>query len=38
MLKNTVHKGIANGADYDRPMFFVTFSPNVENLFNEELI
>lgn len=27
MLKNTVHKGIANSADYNRPMLFVTFSP-----------
>ena len=28
MLKNTVHKGIANSADYDRPMFYIVFSSN----------
>lgn len=29
MHKNTVHKGIANSADYDRPMVFATFSSKV---------
>lgn len=38
LLKNTVHKGIANSADYDRPMFFVSFSPKVENVIYENLI
>ena len=35
MGKNTVHKGIANTGDFDRPMFFCNYSTNFEYDFPE---
>ena len=28
LLKNTIHRGIKNQADYDRPMFFIYLTPD----------
>lgn len=38
LTKNTVHRGIKNSADYDRPMFYCLFSPDENFDFKERAI
>ena len=38
LLKNTIHRGIKNQADYDRPMFFIYLTPDKDFMIKESVV